>query len=202
MASAIPGWFNEGMRPSPAYLAHRIEREYDRGPDPHGYGDIATTTIRYSVSALQLPEPPARGRVTTMVGCGECGRQLRCDVYSPRLARRVRWRHKAAGWIMIATVIALWCYLLIGAASFSLTGLPSASWARVLWAVAPPVSIFALGIPAAWLLVEGDVAGVRLHEGWCLGWWAGSKKGWVHSLRIDASTVVTFSSSKPPGGYW
>jgi hypothetical protein len=186
------------MRASPAYLAHRIEREYDRRPDPHGYGDIATTMIRYSVSALPLPEPPASGKVTTMVSCGKCGRQLRCDVYSPRLARRVRWRHIAWGWAMIATVIALWCYLFIGAASFSLTGLPSASWARVLWAVAPPVSIFALGIPAAGLLVEGDVAGVRLHE----GWWAGSKRGSVHSLRGDGSTVVTFSSSKPPGGYW
>ena len=191
MASKIPGWFNEGMRPAPAYLAHRIERDYDRSPDPHGYGDIATTMIRYSVSALPLPEPPARGKVTTMAVCGKCGRQLRCDVYSLRLARRVRRRHVAWGWILIAIVVALWCYLFVGAASFSLTGLPSASWARVVWAVAPPVSIFALGIPAAGLLVEGDVSGVRLRGGRCL-----------HSLRADASTVVTFSSSKPPGGYW
>jgi hypothetical protein len=43
------------MRASPAYLAHRIERESDRSPDPHGYGDIVTTTVRYSVSPQQLP---------------------------------------------------------------------------------------------------------------------------------------------------
>ena len=178
------------MRASPAYLAHRIERDYDRSADPYGYGDIATTTIRYSVSALQLPEPPARGRVTTMVGCGKCGRQMRCDVYSPALARRVRRRHIAWGWAMIAIVIALWCYLFVGVASFSLTGLPSASWVRALWAVAPPVSIFALGIPAVGLLVEGEVEGIRL------------RGGSVHSLRNDPATVVTFSSSKPPGGYW
>jgi len=202
MAGTIPGWFNEAMRASPVYLAHRIERESDRSPDPHGYGDIVTTSIRYSVSALQLPEPPARGRATTMVGCGECGRQMRCDVYSPRLARRVRSRHIAWGWAMIATVVALWCYLFVGVASFSLTGLPSASWARALWAVAPPVSAFALGIPAAGLLAAGEVKGLRLYEGCCLGWWAGSMTGRRHSLRSDASTVVTFSSSRPPGGYW
>ena len=190
------------MRASPAYLAHRVERESDRNPDPLGYGDIVTTMIRYSVFALELPEPPARGKTTTMVGCGKCGRQMRCDVYSPRLARRVRWRHKAVGWAMIATVIALWCYLFVGVASFALTGLPAASWARVLWAVAPPVSIFALGLPAAGLLVEGEVKGVRLRVGCCLGWWAGSKSVWVHSLRSNPDTVVSFSSSRPPGGYW
>jgi hypothetical protein len=155
----MSGWFTRDMGASPAFLAHRVKRETDQTRDLISHRYIVTRTTRYAVFPLRLPEPPAGGKTTTMVRCGECGREMRCQVYSRPLVRRVRRRHMVLGLAMIACVIGLFCYQFIGLLTgFRLTG-PRDTWARILVVLAAPVSIFALGIPGLGFFAHGLTEG-------------------------------------------
>lgn len=163
-------------------LAHRTGHDVEQ----EGTGEdlVRTITTYYALTRIWVRRPTdGFRRMTTIVRCSECAKELRCIGYSPDRTRRRRRRQLAIGWFVLFPAVAAWCF----------TGFKFAQYGNAPVQAVPGLFFFALLLGGAVLfwwgitLIRSDKdLSIRLH---------GDR---LHSIREDGTHYDVSVRGTPP----